>query len=1122
MSVRKTVKWLLLIVALLAAGGGGYGYWRWSNANRVLLQTLREELADAAPGWNIEVESARFDWHRRIHIFNLTLKSPDGRATLLRVPEAVLVVDRDKLADSLIVDVQRVRLIGPEVHLVRDARGRWNWQDLPPLKKAAKERSLPEIVIENATVHARLRESRESRIESREPGRRISVARSGSGLSTLDSRLSGDTVIHLRDGALQLVPESRRRFVLRGSTTVRDAGKLAFSGRWDLDTRAWSLDGKMQNVAASGELLALAVGVSPELRSHVARLQESLRDVTPPDERPKIPAGSRAVPNFGASATVDVSFQLAKRKADEELQFDLRAKVRQGRFRNPVLPVELHELAADVHWNNHLVEIRNVSAQNGSLRLAGEAVIRRVGDKTPVRARFQVSNLPLNDALEKRLPADWRPYYRKVTPRGSIDLSGTLEYDGREWSHHGCVLTTRDCSFAHTDFPYRFTRVNGTVTQHGDELTLKFRGLAGRQPATLTGWVKNPGPDAASRYVLTITDFQLDEALLAACKPNVRKTLKSLGADGQADVVFTADDPGGRTSVARLRLDARLKNCTLDYDRFPYRFTRLNGRVLYDSKTDVWTFSNLTAINGPGSFTGSGFLSEERGKSHLELTVTGIGASLDKPLYRALPKSLQELWADLAPTGILDLTVGLNWTEGTPVRISVPRCRVTKGTMTVQSFPYVFENILANFAYEDGGKLWIHSFQARHDDTLIRAEGFAGPPPGGGWRLRLTKFLADDLVPDRTFRRALNKDLRSVVEELDPDGPLSVTGMIEFRGSGKKKDPVTAAWDVKLVLTGTSLNFGVKLKDVHGRVYLKGTWNGRLVDMWSYAGNRFDLDSINVHGYQFTKVKGPFALYDKRLVVGTRDVFRQQRPGEKPPTIDREKQLTASAIGGEFTLNAEAWFGKQTTYRLIATMSKGRLERFARRYLKGAKNLKGVMYGRVELQGKGKSTRTMTGGGKLLISPAALYELPVLVQIFNVMNFVPVDKTAFKFAFADFDVKDRMFRFRTIDLVGDSISLRGRGTVLFDGKLTIDFYSMVTRSRVPVEVVRQLLKSATSGWVGVKVRGTVSQPRAEIRPVPQVDDAMKQFLNALGGPPTNVLPWFQPPPQSQRRGYPRR
>jgi hypothetical protein len=362
-----------------------------------------------------------------------------------------------------------------------------------------------------------------------------------------------------------------------------------------------------------------------------------------------------------------------------------------------------------------------------------------------------------------------------------------------------------------------------------------------------------------------------------------------------------------------------------------------------------------------------------------------------------------------------------------------------------------------------------------------------------------------------------------VVEELDPDGPVSITGMLDFRGTGNKKDPVTAAWELKIVLTGTALNFGVKLKDVHGRVFVQGQWDGKVVDMWQWKKNRFDLDSINVHGYQFTKVQGPFALFDKQLVVGTNAVFAKRRPGVKPPVIDRKHQLTASAIGGEFTLNAEAWFGKETTYRLVVSMDKGRLERFARRYLKGAKNLKGDMYGRVFLQGKGKSNRNLTGRGALRISPAAIYELPVLVQVFNVLNFVPVDKTAFKFVYADFDIADRRLLFRTIDLVGDSISLRGRGTVLFDGKMALDFFSMLPRSRVPVEIVRQLVKSATSGWVGVKVRGTVSQPRAEIRAVPQVDDALKQFLNALGGQPAGGYPWSpQAPVQSNRGGYPRR
>jgi len=1078
--VRKTIQWLLLIVAVLASLGGGYVYWRWSTANEQLLQTIREELAERAPGWNITVASARFDWHRRVHLHNITVKDKDGKTVIARIPEVVLVLDRQKLADAQTVDVQRVRIIRPELHLTRDSQGTWNWQKLPPLKKSERKSPLPDVVIDQATVHVRLEHA---------------------------GNMPPAEVL-LRKATLNLIPRSERQFHVEGTTTIRDAGKLTMTGRWHLDRKVWSVNGRMQNVEASGELLGLAVGTSPELRRNVARLEAALRRMTPKAERPKTTVDADALPNFGAAATVDLAFHLEQRTPGEELQFDLHAKFRQGRINNPVLPTSLNALQADLHWSNDFVEIRNASARSGPLHVQADIEIRRRGTATPCRLKFHVRNLPLNDRLETRLPESWRKVYRTIHPRGQIDVAGILEYDGEgKWTPHNCVLTTRDCSFAHSEFPYRFTHVNGTLTQDEqdeDRYTLNFTGRAGRQQATLTGWVRNPGPTATARYDLTVKGFQFDDDFLAACQPSVRKTMKSLGAAGSADVHFTAIDSGEIGTKPRLYLTADLKNCAIEYDNFPYRLSRLSGRIVYDSKTDVWTFSKLKARNGPATFTGRGLLSETKGKSHLELTVTGEGAYFDKPLYRALPKPLQQLWNDLSPQGIVDLTVDLDWTEDKPLLVAIPKCRVSKGTMTVRSFPYRFDEVAARFAYLEG-TLRILSFAAKHNDTQIRAEGFAETHPSGEWRLRLVKFLADDLIPDRDFRRALNADLRNVVEELDPEGPVSVSGMLEFRGTGNEKDPVTAAWDVKLILTGNSLNFGVALKDVHGRVFVRGTWDGRTVDM--RKGNRFDLDSISVRGYQLTNVRGPFQLYDKQLLIGSAEPFKPQRPREKPRKIPLKERITASAIGGRFTLDGYALFRKQTEYRLLFTLHQGRLEKFAQRYLKGKKNLKGIIYGRVELQGKGKSPRNLIGRGKVLISPAALYELPVFVQIFKVLNPVPVDKTAFRVAYADFEIADRQFLFKTIDLQGDAINLRGRGVAGFDGKLAIDFYSMLPRSRLPVVILRQLVKSATAGWVGVQVRGTVSRPIARIRAIPKVDDALQRFLGAISGrPPATLLP----------------
>ena len=105
-------------------------------------------------------------------------------------------------------------------------------------------------------------------------------------------------------------------------------------------------------------------------------------------------------------------------------------------------------------------------------------------------------------------------------------------------------------------------------------------------------------------------------------------------------------------------------------------------------------------------------------------------------------------------------------------------------------------------------------------------------------------------------------------EELNPRGPVSISGMLHFRGTNDPADPVTAAWDLKTVFAGNSLKLGVELKNVHGRVFSRGTWDGKTVAMTGKQ-NRFDLDSIHVQGYQFTKVQGPFWMYDKDLIVGS-------------------------------------------------------------------------------------------------------------------------------------------------------------------------------------------------------------------------------------------------------------
>ncbi|MCH8828510.1 MAG: hypothetical protein IID45_02930 [Planctomycetes bacterium] len=1073
MTVRKTLKWFFAIVVFAGLLGGGYGYYLWTNANKLLLAEVREKVAEIAPGWDVKIGSARFDWNRRIHLYDVTLTLQGDSSPALILPEVVLVVDREKLADDQEIDIQRVHFLNPEIRLVRDPHGVWNWEKLPPLKPTQNKPSLPECVIESATVHVTLAQA--------------------SGLPP------GTLRIH--DADLKLVPSAQRSYLIEASAQVQRAGRISTTGRWNVDAKTWSFKGRIHQITSSGELLGLAMGISPELRQNIAKLQTTLRRFTPTKERTTAAVKGDPLPDLGISGTLDVGFQLSRSGAKSEMEFQLDADITDGRIVNPALPFPLHDITGKVSWTNERVLIRNLRAKNGTTRLFIDGEIQRGDgdDGTPCRFDVKVQNLPLDDRLRARLPASWQRDYDRFQPTGRIDLAGSLSYDGRKhWTPSGFVLTFKNCTAAHVDFPYPVRRIYGTVTQQADRLAVQLRGMTGRQPASISGYTRGLSPSSAAQFDLIVHGMSADDTFLAACKPDMRRTLKSLGLRATFDAHYRFSRKAGENRKFRHQIIADVKSGSILYDRFPYPVTGLTGRMTFDSADNIWRFSNFRAKNGSARFFAEGTVAKIDDRSLVQMSVTTKSAHFDKQLRQALPPPLKKLWDEVSPQGKLEMAAKVRWHDGQPARISFSHVQINDGSLLLKAFPYPWKKVQAKLSYSDG-VVTIHSLRGKHNETSFSGNGFIESWPNGEWRMRLVKFYADDVLPDRHFRLALSKNLRSIVETLNPRKPISVSGMLELRGTGDRRDAVTAAWDLKFVMSGNALYLGTELKSVHGRVTARGTWDGKTVTM--REGNLIDLDSATAMGYQFTQIRGPFRIVGKEIIIGSADALRPVTPGRPARKLRLENRLTARAVGGDFTLDAVVQFRKETVYRVLLTMNKARLEQYASRYLPGAQNLAGVMYGRLDLTGRGSSSRTITGHGKLLISPAALYELPVLAQMFKLMNFVPPDKTAFRFAFADFKVANNQFLFNKIDLVGDGISLRGRGTARFDGRLAVDFYSMMPTNQFSIPFIRQLVNTAANGWVGVEVRGTKSRPITRIKPVPQLDDALKRFLGAFGTRP---------------------
>lgn len=1113
-TVGKTVKWLLMIALLGSGAGGGYGYYLWQQTDELLRQRLLAKFQELAPEWKVEIGRTRFDLQGRIRIHDLKLKAADGQTLLLDVPEMVIVVDRDSISEPN-PSIHQIRLVRPQLHLVRDPLGVWNWEGLPPPKMSGP---LSEWQIEQASVFVRLERETPPDVSSAGPAGPNEVPRPTE--ARLAEGAAAAPVVALRNIDGHLIPSGKKQFKVKGTTKFDLADAVSLDGEWNLEAGSWAFNGGIGGLKVDAGLLDLLARFSPEAGRSLDQAAEfstrtlaanRLAGDSPETGIPHGPGAQPAAPDvnrgpvvntgigqpadLGVNAGVDIQFRVAKWQPDAELEYKLTAVIKRGQVTNPLLPYALYDLRGNISVDNRQLSIRELSARNGTTVVGVNGDVLLQGEIRPAKITISVEDLVLEERIRACLPESRQKVYDSLQPTGKVDLTVWVTYNARDGWNRESDLIARGCTVVHTKFPYLVEQIEGTIKHRGDMLDIAMRGVAGQRPITLVGRVKNPGPEAEAVFDIEGTSLPIDGKLRAASPPAMQHSLDSLRLHGLFDGRIRISRPPGLNQKFTPFIVARLRECSANPKCFSYAMTGVTGIV--EGIGDDWSFRGLRAQHENATIEGSGtFRRNEQGEGKLLLGVEVTGATFDQQLQAALPEVWQTVWKEFVPTGRLNATGRVEWSPGQPPVVQLDTRLIDAG-LSMKSFPYVLDDVQAQISL-GGGKLTITSLSGRHEETRVRMTGSGLFAPDGSWRVRLEDLFVDDLNPDRRFRKTLPPRLREIVETLDPRGKLSMSGTLEFAGTGSvgAGDGVTAAWNLMTVYSGATLTTGVDLENLHGRVTLNGTWDGEKVR----GDGQIDLDSVSIKGHQLTDVKGPVQVDGTHLVIGSIDEVNRSTP-EKGRTSNNSRRVTANFIDGVLALDGAAVLEKESSYHVRMELTGGRLERYSQLYMKKRYRLMGVMNGWVDFDGRGASAQRLKGRGQMVISPAALYELPVIVAIFKILNFAPPDKTAFRQALVVFDIGGGQFQLRRADLNGDAITLRGRGYIPFDGPMRLDFYSTAGGRHLPIPIVGPLIGGATEGWVGVEVRGTMADPVANVRALPQMDDALRGFLGIFDGRP---------------------
>ncbi len=1066
------LKWMFVLVLLIAVAGSGAAYWLYSRSDEELRLLVLGQLKTMTPDLKFDVARAQLDWSGRVRIYGLTAFLPDDKdRPSVEVPEIIATLDSERLADLDNVSIQKLYLVKPKIRLTRNVEGNWNFGRVA--FHITPGSVLADIEIENATIPVEFQ------------------------LSEKKARK-----LLFENFNLTAHPADSRRLSILIGTLLKPAGPLTLEIDATLDGSTWKCETRdAWKVPVDQRLIQLICDLSPEAATQVANAgqlmeqakatQAAVGTITTSPSSPSSPMKlasqlqpKSGIPDFGARCICDLTFRLQKDGPQHPFSFQIHSAIANGEIDNDLLPFPLKEVGGTIYVDNRRIIETHLHASNGATKIsfAGDIVPSK-----PITASIKLRGVELNNALKSRLIEPLRRTIQSMGLTGLCDVDASIIQDGGAWQKQVKLHLTKG-TVTHERFPVTVRDVTGELLLEKNVVEFHATGKYAGQLVTAHGEITDPGPAHQANIVVSSKNLPIDDESLAACPTPVLKAIESLKLKGRHDLMLRLSRPAGLGQKYEPDLNERVYDGSLNFHGFPFAIQQLNGFVRW--RGDTVKFSQLRGTHDGATLTGEGTFQLLPKPGRLELTIDATDGAFDRALQMALPASLRQVWNDFQPQGHFDVTTEIAWIPGTPCVVKLPKVTVRDGEMLMKSFPWPLQNLSGKFSYNtEPGKLVMEEVRAQHDDAQLSARGVGWFVNGRPWRLDFHQLNVDNLIPNATFRNALPEALQKPFDFLRPTGVFSLAGPVLFFELRPGEKAIGAMWKLDTILSRCGITAGTRVEEINGAIKVEGTWDGNAATL----DGKLDLDSLSIFrqatglAYQINKVVGPISFRDGKFVAGTETAI----PPRASDAPDEDKRIRGNVFDGNVFLDSVVELGDELKYQVFVEMKTGRLERYAQQYLRGYSKLAGIMNGWMNLRGKGTNADRMVGEGKMIIAPASLYDSPMLTQIFQVIQLRSPDRSAFEEARLNFSIANGRFDFNSIEFLGESLNMRGRGYVRFDGGMQLDFGLRL----------RQLIPNPLSpGLMAVKVTGNITDPKTAYVPFPEVDDAMKQFFGVLLDP----------------------
>jgi hypothetical protein len=1052
--LQRAITRLATLALLAAAGVIAAKYVICERLDEGIRARVETELRRNYPALDVHVKSARRVQGKGIEIRGLVIAQPaaKGGQTLLQVSEVLAECDTG-FPDFVAEDpkFRRFQVRGMKVRAERTASGTWNLASLLPLPKHAGPS--PPAEIKEAT------------------------------LELVDEHAGGGNYV-LRDIELTVNPEPRPKpdadplLRIKGSLGGDHLERIEVDALLDPVNGQWDLRGRVEGLE-----------FNPRMRAALPRELSGLLQPL---------ASVRGRTQFGFQVTRGGSGK--NTPGPPPVQFSIDGQIDEGRIDDSRLPDPLTDVTASIHCDNRVIRIEDLSARCGQTIVESlSAELKGYGPNSPVNIRLSAKNIDLSRVPVASLPAAVREAWGKFSPRGRINLSGTVAFDGRAW-HPALTADCLDLSILYKQFPYRVIDGTGIISLAQNRLTANLRFLGGGQKLLCTADISNPGGDYLGWLELkSAGPLVLEEGIIAALEDKSQNIVRDFNPRGHFSFAGRVErkleqGTAPPRAVEHRYLTVQLHDMAIQHEKFVYPIEKVTGKLEYIDGN--WTFSELAGRNDSATITGSGYwVTKARDGNQLSLVFDASDVAFEEELRLALSASIQKLWTDLRPRGTIDQLVVRMKYNPAAAKFGVEldahkRLGAPSGPVSIEPawFRYRLDDLSGDFYYREG-IVTLENVEAMHGKTKVTTQG-ACRTAGEMASVQLKKLTAEHIEFDQELLAALPQSLGGALARLSPTGQINMNGGLNFALPSEGARP-QLDWDLSFIFSGASLQAGLKVEHLDGEVRFVGHSDGRNL----LCRGELDIASAMLNDLQVTSIKGPLLIDSQQFLAG---MWAERDAMRKAPRF-----ITARVFGdGELSLDGQLKFNPAGDFLIQTSLDQADLATIVADLQPSVRGVTGKVSGAVSLRGTTEGVHTWHGNGQVKLTDAYLYELPTMVSVLQVLSIQRPDRNAFTESNMEFKIEGDDLEFTHLDLNGGVISLKGKGRLTGRRDLDLKFYTQIGRGEL--QIFRPLVGDVNRQFMLIEVTGPLEHPVSRKTAFPKLNENLQKIFPELASDDRNM------------------